>query len=416
ADDLGYGDLSCYGSSKLKTPHLDQLAKSGVRLTDFYTGATVCTPSRMALMTGNYPSRLGWKGGVLGHRIKTETGLAPESTTVAEHFKAAGYRTFMSGKWHLGSTAELSPMNQGFDHAFHIKLSNNQTKKLYRDGEIIENPFENRHLSEQFTDEATRFIRSEHKSPFFLYVPYTAPHFPAQAHPDWKGKSTVGAYGDVVEELDYRIGEITTALKESNLEKNTLVVFLSDNGPDPSQRKWATTAPHRGLKWSSLEGGTRVPCIVSWPGVVPRETVCHDLVAAIDLFPTLAHASGIPTGPKSTDGHNVWLTLIDKDTPHPRQTLLYWEGWATPQAIRAGTWKLYFDKTKDVPASQQGPALFDLANDPQEKIDLSTQHPDKVTKMLQQARTQLTEINESSIALGGPPAEQPEPKKPHWLN
>ncbi|MFT5468427.1 MAG: arylsulfatase A [Verrucomicrobiales bacterium] len=236
ADDLGYNDLSCYGSTKIKTPVLDQLAAGGVRLTSFYAGATVCTPSRMALLTGCYPTRLGWNGGVLGYRMKTTTGLAPEALTIAEVFKQAGYRTALSGKWHLGGSPELHPLKQGFDTAYHIKMSNNQTKKLWRDEELIADPLDNRRLTENFTREAIEFIEVSRDEPFFLYLPFTAPHFPAQAHPNWEGRSTHGAYGDVVEELDARIGEIVAALKRAELEEKSIIVFLSDNGPEPGHR------------------------------------------------------------------------------------------------------------------------------------------------------------------------------------
>ncbi|MEJ6717999.1 MAG: sulfatase-like hydrolase/transferase [Akkermansiaceae bacterium] len=422
ADDLGYGDLSCYGSDKIKTPVLDELASSGVRLTSFYAGATVCTPSRMALLTGCYPTRLGWSGGVLGYKMKTDTGLAPEARTMAEVFKDAGYRTALCGKWHLGSSPDLIPNKQGFDQSFFIKMSNNQTKKLWRNDELIADPFDNRRLTEQFTQEAIGFIRAESDEPFFLYLPFTAPHFPAQAHPDWKGKSNNGAYGDVVEELDARVGEILATLREQKIEKNTLVVFLSDNGPEPGQKKFATAAPYRGLKWSSLEGGTRVPCIVSWPGVVPPETVSSGLTSAIDLLPTLAHAAGVtPKGEGShpIDGLNVWNTLIGQanSEQHARKDLLYWEGWAAPQAIRVGNWKLYFDAVKDVPGSKAGPALFDLATDWAEEKNLSAEHPDRVAEMLALARKRLGAIEADPIELGGAgrAGKRLVPKTPRWL-
>jgi arylsulfatase A-like enzyme len=421
ADDLGFGDLSCYGSEKIRTPVLDRLAGGGVRLTSFYTGATVCTPSRMALMTGSYPPRLGWKGGVLGYKIPTGAGLAAESRTMAEVFKGAGYRTALCGKWHLGSAPELLPGNQGFDHSFFIRLSNNQTTKLWRDDELVADPFDNRRLSEQFTQAAISFIAAESGQPFFLYLPFTAPHFPAQAHPDWEGKSRNGAYGDVVEELDARIGEVLGTLKNLELEEKTLVVFLSDNGPDPSQRKFATASPHRGLKWSTLDGGTRVPCIVSWPGVVPPGQKSDELIAAIDLLPTLAQACGITIDPQvgspPIDGFSVWKTLSGQPTkePHPRRDLIFWNGWAVPQAIRLNDWKLYFDEVEGVPGSEAGPALFDLASDPAEKNNLAASHPGRAAEMLLLAQEKLAGIATSPIALGGTPAGQAMPQQPRWL-
>jgi len=420
ADDLGYQDLSCYGSTKHKTPVLDKLAKEGIRLTSFYAGATVCTPSRMALLTGAYPPRAGWRGGVVGYGIKPLNGLAPEALTMGEIFKGAGYETALIGKWHLGDSPQLQPMNQGFDTAYYIKKSNNQTKKLWRGDKLEADPFNNSRLTEQFTREAVSFIKANREKPFFLYLPFTAPHFPAQAHPDWKGKSANGAYGDVVEELDARIGEILGTLKNTQLEKETIVVFISDNGPEPGQKKWAHAEPYRGLKWSSLEGGTRVPCIVRWPGMIPAGRESDKLTTAIDLLPTLSHACGIELkkiskGIPKLDGLNVWGTLSGKSTQHPRTNMLYWQGWAVPQAIRVGDWKLYFDQVKEIQDSNKGPVLIDLSKDPAEQKNLSAQHPDKVKEMKILAGNLLKEIEGNTIPLGGPPIQQKEAKESRWL-
>jgi len=409
ADDLGYGDLSCFGNGKMKTPVLDKLAGEGIRLTSFYAGATVCTPSRMALLTGAYPPRVGWRGGVVGYGIKTVNGLAPEALTIAEIFKGEGYATGLCGKWHLGDSPGHQPMDQGFDTAFYIKKSNNQTKKLWRGAELVADPFENRLLTELFTREAIKFIEANRDRPFFLYLPFTAPHFPAQSHPDWKGRSANAAYGDVVEELDHRLGEIFGTLADSGLEKKTIVVFLSDNGPDPSQKRWASPAPYRGLKWSSMEGGTRVPCIVRWPGVIPPGRETGALTTAIDLLPTLAHACGIDlakvsTGSPKIDGVNVWDTLTGKPgAPHPRKDLLFWQGWAKLEAIRVGDWKLYIKRVKGVPGSERGPALFNLAEDPAEETNVSADHSERVAEMKALAEKRLADIEANSIPMGGPP-------------
>ena len=208
SDDLGYHDLACYGHPKIKTPVIDQLAQEGVRLTSFYSGATVCTPSRMALLTGSYPVRYGWSRGVVGHIMKKKRGLSPKAITMAEIFKGAGYTTGIFGKWHLGDEPDFMPNNQGFDESFFINKSNNQTKNIWAGGEVVQNPFDNKFLTEQFTNGAKAFINKNKDVPFFLYVPYSAPHFPLDAHPDWKGKSEYGVYGDVVEEMDSQVGEI----------------------------------------------------------------------------------------------------------------------------------------------------------------------------------------------------------------
>jgi len=421
ADDLGYKDLSCYGSEKQKTPVLDKLAKDGIRLTGFYAGATVCTPSRMALLTGAYPPRLGWRGGVVGYGLKPLNGLAPEALTMGEIFKGAGYQTALIGKWHLGDSPELQPMKQGFDTTYYINKSNNQTKKLWRGSDLVADPFNNSRLTENFIGEAIKFIQANQENPFFLYLPLTAPHFPAQSHPEWKGKSANGAYGDVVEELDGRIGDILDTLKDTNLEKNTIVVFLSDNGPEPGQKKWANAEPYRGLKWSALEGGTRVPCIARWPGVIPAGQESDELTTAIDLLPTLAHACGInlkeaSKGVPKIDGVNVWETLTGKAKEHARKNLLYWQGWAVPQAIRVGDWKLYFDKVKEIKGSDKGPVLVHLTKDPAEQTNLSEQYPEKVKEMKALADKLLTEIEENAISLGGPPNPRKTlPKRGQWL-
>ncbi|MEC9056636.1 MAG: sulfatase-like hydrolase/transferase, partial [Verrucomicrobiota bacterium] len=339
ADDLGYHDLSCYGHPEIKTPVLDRLAQEGVKLTSFYAGATVCTPSRMALLTGAYPTRLGWSKGVVGHIMKKGQGLNPEALTMPEVFKAAGYRTAMFGKWHLGDQSPLRPHRQGFEIACYLNKSNNQTKELWRGDEVIEKPFTNRLLSELFTNEAIKFIKSNRDHPFFLYLPHTAPHFPLEAHPDWKGKSQFGVFGDVVEELDHRIGQLLEALKKAELEKNTIVIFLSDNGPEPLTRE-SRADPFRGKKWSALEGGTRVPCIIRHPGLISPGWESAALISAIDLLPSLAHACDIDLrqhsrGKPVIDGLNIWPTLRgDKEVPHARQDLLYWHGADGFQAIR----------------------------------------------------------------------------------
>ena len=419
ADDLGYGDLSGYGSKLLKTPVLDKLAKDGIRLTSFYAGATVCTPSRMALMTGAYPIRCGWRGGVVGYGLKTFNGLAPEAVTMAEVFKKAGYKTGLFGKWHLGDTEELLPMKQGFEETYFIDKSNNQTKQLWRGKKLEADPFDNRRLTENFIKEAIQFVEKNKDLPFFAYLPLSAPHFPAQAHPDWKGKSANEDYGDVVEEMDARIGDLLQAVDANKLLNKTIIVFTSDNGPEPGQKKWATAAPYRGLKWSAMEGGTRVPCIVRFPGTIPEGQVSDALTAAIDMLPTLAHACGIQlncSNPK-VDGVNVWDTLIGgKDHPHQRSELIYWQGWAIPQAYREGDWKLYVDEVKGVPGTDKGPALFQLSKDPVEENNLAEKHPEKVKDMLATLEIKLSEIEANRIPLGGKPLDKPfERKRGKWM-
>ena len=401
-DDLGYNDLSCYGSPTMKTPVLDTMAKEGIRLTDFYAGATVCTPSRMALLSGSYPTRIGWEGGVLGYGMKGYSGLPRAVHTIAEAFKQGGYRTAIAGKWHVGRK-ELFPMSHGFDETYYIPASNNMKRELRRGNELLEDNADNTRLTEMFTKEVIRVINTKSDKPFFIYVPFTAPHFPAQAHPDWKGTSSNGAYGDVVEEMDSRMGEILKTLKKNKIDDETLVVFLSDNGPDRSQRKFAKATPYSGGKWTSREGGTRVPCIFRWPGVIKPGRICKELTAAIDLYPTLAEACEleieIPEGGQKMDGVSVWKTILGKKAKHARTDLLYWQGWGLCDSIRVGDYKLYFGSGKGGPNIENGPALFNLRDDPSEKTNISAEHPERVKEMLVLAKTRLEDIHDNPVRM-----------------
>jgi arylsulfatase len=409
ADDLGYRDLGCYGHEKIRTPVLDKLASGGVRLTNFHSGSSVCTPSRMALLTGAYPVRIGWTQGVVGHLIPGDQGMSPEALTIAEIFRSEGYATGISGKWHIGSGPTTGPLAQGFDEAFFIKLSNNLSKKVWQGEQLDTRPFDNRLLTERFTEAAIRFVRTHHEKPFFLYLPFTAPHFPVQAHPDWDGRSSFGAYGDVVEEMDFRIGEILKVLEDLGERENTLIVFTSDNGPQGNQPARAT--PFRGAKWSALEGGTRVPCIINWPDVVAAGRESNKLVAAIDLLPSLSRACGIDWRSKSKDkpkidGMDVWDTLTGAGGEHPRRSLLHWQGKSPePMALTHDSWKLFFNGRDalegggtDLGTPEQNnaaalllknlgeenrPLLFHLAEDDGEIVDVSFENPQKVTELLE---------------------------------
>ena len=364
SDDLGYHDLGCYGHPKIKTPVIDRLAKEGVRLTSFYSGSTVCTPSRMALLPGSYPVRYGWSRGVVGHIMEKKKGLSPKAMTMAEIFKEAGYQTGIFGKWHLGDEPDFMPNNQGFDESFFINKSNNQTKKIWTGGEVTQNPFDNKLLTEEFTNAAKGFIKKNKGFPFFLYVPYSAPHFPLEAHPDWKGRSDYGVYGDVVEEMDARVGEILMELKENNLSEKTIVIFMSDNGPEPLTKE-SKAIPFRGKKWSALEGGNRVPCIIKSPSKSMGGTVYNKTVSAMDMLPSLAHACGIDIPERfrespPIDGVNLWDELIGKKADRQgRPDLLFWHGADGFQAIRMGDWKLFLNR-RDAELSGEGPALFNV--------------------------------------------------------
>lgn len=294
---------------------------------------------------------------------------------------------------------------------------------------------DNRLLTRQFTDEALRFVRASKDRPFFLYLPYTAPHFPVQPHPEWQGRSKFGKYGDVVEELDTRIGEIQSTLKELKLDRHTIMVFCSDNGPNP--REQANCLPFRGEKWSALEGGTRVPCIVTWPGVIPANRTSDALVSSMDLLPSLCRACGIDWKSKSNgkppiDGLDVWDTFLGTTKEHPRTELLYWHGMdPNPQAVRVGDWKLFLDRSHALdglgtarmttaqaakiepyratlkPDTANAPFLFNVRNDPGETIDLSGKHPERVTALQARAEALSAEIKNDHILPVSTPAIAP---------
>ena len=405
ADDLGYQDLGCYGHPAIRTPHLDQLAAQGVRMTDFHSGATVCTPSRMALLTGYYPYRLGWRRGVIGHLMEPATGLDPNIQTMGEIFASAGYATGLIGKWHLGDEAPFRPHRQGFGENHYLNKSNNQTKQVWQGDQVVEEPFDNRLLTERWFERAEAFVTRHADKKFFLYLPLTAPHFPVEPHPGFDGRSAFGAYGDVVEEVDERFGQLMLLLKRLDLSEHTLVWFLSDNGPQPGEA--ARSYPYRGLKWDALEGGTRVPSIVSWPGQLPPGRTLKTLMAAIDVLPTLVEACHLtlpsPSFPalSSLDGVSQWSVMTGDLSGPLRHELLYWHGQKGLQALRQGRWKL-FPKAMDagLESLSQGAVLFDLEQDPGEEKDLALSHPARVEAMLLRYHQYEADLESRAIGLG----------------
>jgi len=416
ADDLANEDLSCYGSRRIKTPRLDQLAREGVKLQSYYSGSSVCSPARMALLSGSYPARLGWRWGVMGYGFAPKTGMSPRVHTIAEAFRDAGYRTAISGKWHIGGN-NMSPPHQGFDSAYYLYMSNNQNRDIYRDGKLVKKDSDNRLLTETFAQEVIRLIREPSDKPFFLYVPWTAPHFPADPHPDWHGKSgedTSGKFTDVVEELDHRVGQILDALDAAGNARNTIVIFTSDNGRQPGQQGPDDSPPFTGHKWQTHEGGQRVPFIIRFPGIIPAGKTSRAIITAMDLFPTLAEACGIeinlPADAQKLDGINTWGNLTDPQSASIRREFLYWHGKGPATAIRLGQWKLHFNHGEEKPGDPpltDGPALHDLETDPLEKHNLAARHPEKVRDLLALARERLTEIYNNQLPIGAWPGTEP---------
>lgn len=360
-DDQGYGDLGCYGGTAFKTAHLDRLAAEGTRFTSFYAAQPVCTASRAALMSGCYPNRISLFG-ALNHQ--SNVGIAADELLLPEICRAQGYATAMFGKWHLGHRAMFSPLKHGFDEFLGIPYSNDNgpLHPIVRDipslplidGEqIIELDPDQSQFTRRLTERAVQFIERNKERPFFLYVPHVMPHVPIFASENFVGRSEGDLYGDVIEELDWSVGEIMSALKRMGVEDRTLVVFATDNGPFLSYGNRAGSAgPLREGKLTTFEGGVRVPCIMRWPGQVPAGRTCDEIASTIDLLPTIASLTGGKQPEKQIDGLDIW-PLIAGEGPSQRDTFYYYAG-DELQAIRRGPWKLHLPHEYLTPAQPPG--------------------------------------------------------------
>ena len=399
-DDMGYGDLACFGSKKHRTPHLDKMAAEGMRLTDFYSSCPVCTPSRASLMTGCYPRRINMHVDERNLCVLfpgAKKGLNPDEHTVADLLKGQGYATMCIGKWHLGDHPEFLPTRHGFDHYFGIPYSNDMggrkgTKRpplpLLRDEKVIEAPVDQTPLTERYTDEAQKFIIKSKKQdkPFFLYLPHTAVHLPLFPGKAFRGKSKDGPYGDWVEEVDWSTGEILKTLKEQGLDDNTLVLFTTDNGS--FREKEGSNLPLRGRKGRTDEGGMRVPCIVRWPGKIPAGSTCAEVAATIDILPTFAKLAGaqLPTD-RILDGHDIWPLLSGrKSAKSPHQAYYYYQ-MDQLQAVRSGPWKLFvaMDSKKrnwGKPEGKTALRLHNLRKDIHEDHNVADANQDVVKRLL----------------------------------
>ncbi len=379
-DDLGYGDLGCYGSN-IRTPNIDGLAKQGIRFTDFYSGNPVCSPSRAALLTGRYCVRAGVPKVLFPY---DEKGLPESESTIAQTLKPKGYRTMCVGKWHLGHNPKYLPTTRGFDHYFGIPYSNDMTPRwLMEDTKVVEEQATLETLTPRYTERAVKFIEESAKAsePFFLYLPHTYPHIPLGASQKFRGKSPLGTYGDVVEELDWSVGEVLAALKRSGAESNTLVMFASDNGP------WyqGSAGPLRGRKGATWDGGQRVPFLARFPGRIPRGKVSHAVAGAMDLHPTIAKLCGAEAK-NPFDGIDIWpLLTAAKPALEDREAFLYFDD-VYLQCARHGKWKLHIARHNVMiynPVPQAGrislplakPELYDLAADPSESYDVAAENP-----------------------------------------
>ncbi len=428
-DDMGYGDLGCYGAVGYKTPNLDRLAVQGVRFTNFVSAQGVCSASRAGIMTGCYPNRVGISGALMPD---SKIGLNPDEETIAEVLKQQNYKTAAIGKWHLGCLREFLPLQQGFDEYLGIPYSNdmwpvnfdgtpatgNARKSNYPPLPLIEGNEKIRELktledqselTTMYTERAIRFINENKKNPFFLYLAHSMCHVPLAVSGKFKGKSQQGLFGDVIMEIDWSVGEIMNTLERNGMDKNTLIVFTSDNGP------WLNFGNHAGSagglregKGGSFEGGQREPCIMRWPDQIPAGTICNQLASTIDLLPTFAEITQADLPKRKIDGVSILPLLKGDPNTNPRESFLYYYRKNSLEAVRKGNWKLVlahpgrtyhgFQPGKDgFPGStnenfnfEEG--LYDMRRDPGEQYDVKESYPEVVAdlkKIAAEAREDL---------------------------
>jgi arylsulfatase len=428
-DDLGYGDLSCYGALDIRTPNIDQIALDGIRFTNYLTPQAVCSASRAALLTGCYANRVGIAG-ALGPR--SETGLAHSEVTIAEMMKQKKYATAIIGKWHLGDNKAFLPLSQGFDEYLGIPYSNDMWPMDYDGTPAKPDNFKSKHpilplikdndkvaeiktLEDQstltgiYTDAAISFIKRNKNKPFFLYLAHSMPHVPINASKKFRGTSKQGLFGDVIQEVDDGIGRIMETLKTTGLDKNTIVIFTSDNGP------WLNYGNHAGNpggfregKGTSFEGGHRVPFIVRWKGNIQAGQICNQLVSAIDIMPTIAGICTLQLPENKIDGVSLLPIFKGDMNATPRKNFLYYYRKNSLEAVRRDNWKLVFEHPSrsylnqapgkdgypgNTPENVMMPyALYDLRRDPSEAYDVKDQNPfivSELNKLAEEARKDL---------------------------
>ncbi len=414
-DNLGYGDIGAFGSTLHRTPHLDQMAREGTRLTHLYSASGVCSPARAALMTGCYPARVNLHRNARGGPVLQPVepiGLHPDEWTMAEMFKTRGYATMMIGKWHLGDQPPFLPTRQGFDAYVGVPYSDDMTPRdeqpwpplpLLRDETVIEAPVDRDTLTVRETADAIRFITEKRDRPFFLYLAHAMPGSTLApfSSPAFRGRSKNGPWGDAVEELDWSAGQLLAALQRLGLDEHTLVIWTSDNGAPQRTPPQGSNHPLGGAGYTVAEGGMRVPGIVRWPGRVPAGKVCAELVTLMDLLPTFAALThGTLSNQNAIDGKNIWPLLsgaADARSPHDA---FYYYTQDQLQAVRAGPWKLYLPlaqrraRNGKVEHATDGARLYNVVTDPGEKQNVAAAQTGMVAALQKQAEVARAEIGD----------------------
>lgn len=398
-DDMGYGDLSCFGNPSIRTPHLDRMAFEGQKWTDFYVSSSVSSPSRAGLMTG----RLGVRTGMYGNQRNvlfpdSPEGLPETEVTLPELLKKAGYHTACIGKWHLGHTPAYLPLNHGFDYFYGFPFSNDMSKGeqyklgnrnypyeyvLYEQKKVIEKEPSQDSLTYKVTQAAVRYIAEHRDNPFFLYLAHPMPHFPVYASAGFQQTSYGGRYGDTIEEIDWSVGRVLDTLKAYGLDRNTLVVFTSDNGPWLFYKQEGGSAgPLRAGKGTHYEGGFRVPCIVWGAGVASGHVT--QMGSTLDLLPTFCELAGVELpSDREYDGVSLLPVWKDSSAASPRKLFFYYKG-SQLMAVRKERYKLHLKEGE--------PVLYDLGNDPGEKFNVASQYPEVVVELTELARKQMSNV------------------------
>lgn len=426
-DDLGFNDLSSYGSTIIHTPNLDKLASEGALLNSYYSPQAVCSASRASILTGSYPNRIGFSG-ALGPNSKK--GINPNELLISEMLKDKGYKTAAYGKWHLGDNKKFLPTRHGFDDFYGILYSNDMWPfhaeypdsypdlMLYDKETPIKVLEDQSNLTKDLTTKSVEFIEKNKNNPFFLYLAHPQPHVPLFASSDFKGKSENGLYTDVIQEIDHSVGAIMKALKENDLEDNTIVVFTSDNGPWLSYGEHAgSTGIYKEGKGTTWEGGQRVPCIVWYPNEIKPNTIISAPLMGIDWLPTFASVTNSKLSENKIDGKNIWEVLINKTDKSPHQALFFYYHVNSLHAVRYGDWKMYFPHRYRTLNGRKGRndgspikyqyvnlekmELYNLVEDPSETKNIFDQHPEIAKKIEKLADIKRDEIGDDLTKVKG---------------